>query len=318
MRKPALPSHFKPLYANLLRLGLPKFFLTSTFEHLMIENDWDQIWDTCLVEAHSMSNVAIFSPGYTGYVEDALGFFIRWGGFAQPQILFSFIHKILKIFLEDISHPPDLATLRSALLTARYQEENVDSLITELQTIISSVTARQKEMGQIDDLTTITVGVNHSVADKALEQVIQLCSSLHVVASQLRRRHDNRPTLDVSDEYDVQDLLHGLLRIFFDDVRPEEYAPSYASKATRMDFLLKKEEIVIEVKMTRKGLSGKEVADQLILDIERYRCHQNCKTLVCFIYDPEARIANPGGLQADISGNREGLKVVLLIAPKPQ
>jgi hypothetical protein len=309
MRKPELPPYFKPLYANLLRLGLPSFFLTSTFEHLMIENDWDQLWDVCLQEAYRMSGVAIFSSGYTGYVEDALGFFIRAVGSAEPETLFSFIHKILKIFLEDISNSPDLTPLRSALLTARYQEENVGSLITELQTIT------QKKTGQIEDLTTIPVEINTSAADKALEQVIQLCSSLHVVARQLRKRHDNRQTLDVSDEYDVQDLLHGLLRIFFDDVRPEEGTPSCASKATRMDFLLKREEIVIEVKMTRKGLSDKEVADQLILDIERYRSHPNCKTLVCFVYDPEARISNPSGLQADISGNKQGLKVVLLIAP---
>jgi hypothetical protein len=316
MRKPELPSHFKPLYANLLRLGLPNFFLTSTFEYLMIENNWDQCWDICLEEAYKRSNVFI-SGGYLGYVEDALGFFIRVAGPGEPETLFSFIHKILKIFLKDINNSPDLTALRSALLTARYPEEKVDSLITELQTITPSVTATQKETDQIEDLTTIPVEINSFVADKALEQVIQLCTRLHVVASQFRRRHDSRSTLDVNDEYDVQDLLHGLLRIFFDDVRPEEYTPSHASKATRMDFLLKREEIVIEVKMTRKGLSDKEVADQLILDIQRYRSHQNCKTLVCFIYDPEARIANPSGLRTDLSGNKEGLKVVLLIEPKP-
>jgi hypothetical protein len=67
----------------------------------------------------------------------------------------------------------------------------------------------------------------------------QICDSFHQVARQLRSRHGSRPTLEVEDEYDVQDLLHAILRIFFEDVRPEEWAPSYAGKATRMDFLLK-------------------------------------------------------------------------------
>jgi hypothetical protein len=49
-------------------------------------------------------------------------------------------------------------------------------------------------------------------------------------------RHDGRPTLGVGDEYDVQDLLHALLRLFFDDIRPEERTPSYAGESTRMDF----------------------------------------------------------------------------------
>jgi hypothetical protein len=315
MRTPELPSHFKPLYANLLRLGLPRFFLTSTFNHLMIENNWDQLWDRCLEAAHRMSNALILSVEYTGYEQDALAFFINWVGSVEPQILFSFIQKILEAFLKDRRISPDLAALRSALLTAGYEEEDIDSLLTELETINLRVTATQKERHQIEDLAIIPLEGNSPVTDKALEQVIQLCSRLHVVARQLRKRHDNRQTLDVSDEYDVQDLLHGLLRIFFDDVRSEEGTPSCASKATRMDFLLKREEIVIEVKMTRKGLSDKEVADQLILDIERYRSHPNCKTLVCFVYDPENRISNPSGLQADISGNKQGLKVVLLIAP---
>ena len=67
----------------------------------------------------------------------------------------------------------------------------------------------------------------------------QICWRFHLVARQLRFRHDNRATLDIQDEYDVQDLLHALLLLHFVDVRPEEYTPSYAGKASRMDFLLK-------------------------------------------------------------------------------
>jgi hypothetical protein len=65
-----------------------------------------------------------------------------------------------------------------------------------------------------------------------------LCSRFHEVAKQLRIRYDGRYTLKVDDEYDVQDLMHALLRIFFDDVRPEEWTPSYAGKGARMDFSL--------------------------------------------------------------------------------
>ena len=36
------------------------------------------------------------------------------------------------------------------------------------------------------------------------------------------RRHDGRSTLEIRDEYDVQDLLQGLLKIDFEIVRPEE------------------------------------------------------------------------------------------------
>ncbi len=154
----------------------------------------------------------------------------------------------------------------------------------------------------------------------ALVQTIELIRNVltrfHAVVMQLRQRHDNRSTLDVSDEYDVQDLLHAMLYLHFDDVRPEEWTPSYAGKSSRVDFLLKPEEIVIEVKKTRIGLGAKEIGDQLILDIARYSKHQHCKTLICMIYDPENRIQNPGGFEADLSGKKDGITVEVIVVPK--
>ena len=134
---------------------------------------------------------------------------------------------------------------------------------------------------------------------------------------QLRKRYSGRPTLDVDDEYDVQDLLHSLLKLHFDDIRAEEWTPSYAGGAKRMDFLLKNEQTVIEVKKTRKGLLDKEIGEQLLIDIETYKNHADCKTLLCFVYDPDGRIINPIGLENDLKKqSREDLEVEVFIYPK--
>lgn len=143
-----------------------------------------------------------------------------------------------------------------------------------------------------------------------------ICDRFHRIGRQLKSRHENRETLEINDEYDVQDLMHALLMLFFDDIRSEEWTPSYAGKSSRMDFLLKKEEIVVEAKKTSKGLQVKEAGDQLIIDIDRYKQHPNCKTLICFVYDPEGRIGNPAGLERDLSREANGLKVVVLVRPK--
>ena len=82
-----------------------------------------------------------------------------------------------------------------------------------------------------------------------------------------------------------------------------------------MDFLLKQEQIVIETKMTRGGLSAKEVGTQLIEDIARYQNHPDCKALVCFVYDPESRISNPRGIENDLRRPDDRLKVEVLIRP---
>lgn len=148
----------------------------------------------------------------------------------------------------------------------------------------------------------------------AIVQII--CNHFHQAVRQMRNRHDNRSTIDVNDEYDVQDLLHAFLRLHFDDVRAEEWAPSYAGSASRMDFLLKKEKVVIEVKKTRKNLGAKEVGEQLMIDIERYTAHPDCETLICFVYDPEGRVANPVGIENDLNRDTDNLKVITIITPK--
>lgn len=146
--------------------------------------------------------------------------------------------------------------------------------------------------------------------------VIQkLCCRFHLVVIQLRSRHEDRQTLDVTDEFDVQDLMHVLLRLFFDDIRPEERTPSHAGKSTRMDFLLKPEQIVIETKKTRRRLGAKEVGSELIIDIEHYKKHPDCRRLVCFVYDPENKIANPRGLETDLTKEEDRFSVTVFIVP---
>jgi len=152
-------------------------------------------------------------------------------------------------------------------------------------------------------------------AGTPLERVEHLLGRFYVVARQLRARHGGRETISVDDEYDVQDLLHALLKVYFDDVRPEEWTPSYAGKSARMDFLLKKERLVVETKMTRKGLADKEIGEQLIIDVARYKEHPHCKTLVCFVYDPDGYIRNSAGLKLDLESRDKDPHVVVHIVP---
>lgn len=151
------------------------------------------------------------------------------------------------------------------------------------------------------------------IEEEPIDKIIKLVSRFHLIARQLRYRHDSRKTLDINDEYDVQDLLHALLYLYFDDVRDEEWCPSYAGKSSRQDFLLNKEMVVIEVKKTRCGLSEKDLSDQLIVDISRYKTHPKCKTLICFVYDPEERIKNPAGIEGDLTSKDGDLKVIVKI-----
>lgn len=149
-----------------------------------------------------------------------------------------------------------------------------------------------------------------------IQLVEKICSRFHLVAKQLKSRYSDRNTLVINDEYDTQDLLHSLLHIYFDDIRSEEWTPSYAGSCSRVDFLLKQEQIIIEVKKTRESLKTKDVGEQLIIDSQKYRTHPDCKILFCFVYDPDGWIANPRGLENDLNKKDNDFEIKVLIVPK--
>jgi hypothetical protein len=150
----------------------------------------------------------------------------------------------------------------------------------------------------------------------ALALVVTLCRRFHLFARQLQYRHQERETLRVADEYDVQDLMHALLKLHFEDVRAEEATPSVAGKSGRMDFLLKAERLVVETKMTRPNLGQKEIGDELIVDMRRYRSHPDLRALVCFVYDPGGLCRAPAALENDLTGADGRFRSVVVVCPR--
>ena len=74
--------------------------------------------------------------------------------------------------------------------------------------------------------------------------------------------------------------------------------------------------MIIEIKKARKGLGAKEIGEQLLIDAQRYQAHPDCNQLVCFVYDPEGRIANPRGLENDLRKEVSGVPVLVFITPE--
>lgn len=210
--------------------------------------------------------------------------------------------------MKEFAKPPGKPIMLSgALLSAEFAMLGAQFLYysQRLQTII----------GRIDLFEEPQVGIKN-VQNIPLEQIHLIARRFQVVSRQLNHRHQSRATLSISDEYDVQDLLHALLRLFFDDVRAEEWTPSYAGGSARLDFLLKAEQIVVEVKKTRRGMSDRDVGNQLLEDIGRYRVHPDCHSLVCFVYDPDGYITNPQALERDLTRDIDGFPVTVIISPK--
>ena len=88
------------------------------------------------------------------------------------------------------------------------ESEKQDDYISSLHRMKSHLIRFRSEIQ-----TTINSDI---IEDRDVLETLELIfSKFHIVARQLRQRHDDRNTLIVENEYDVQDLLHAILKIFF-------------------------------------------------------------------------------------------------------
>jgi hypothetical protein len=110
-----------------------------------------------------------------------------------------------------------------------------------------------------------------------------------------------RPT--IAKEADLQVLVHAVLQLLYDDVRPEDFVSQQAGAASRVDFLLRETGVIIETKMTRPSLTDKKVGEELAIDWNRYQRHPDCQAILGVVYDPDRHISNAAALEHDLSSN---------------
>ncbi len=149
------------------------------------------------------------------------------------------------------------------------------------------------------------------------ELILVLTKGLRRAMHPLTHRRKGSQNLSFSNEYDVQDLLHSLLRPWVFNIRPEEFTPSLAGSSARMDFLLPKYNVAIELKFVRDRNHAKKIGDELILDIEHYLIHPDCNVLWCVVYDQDSLLTNAESLK-EIGGDKSSkngnisVKVIVL------
>lgn len=209
----------------------------------------------------------------------------------------------------------DVEGLLEVALTNKGVEYSIQKTSFHNYGLDSLLNAISLKLGELSWLESKDSKEKKEEQPKPSQVLIALLKNFDKSARQIKRRYDNRTTIEIKDEYDAQDLLHSILRAFFDDVRPEEYTPSYAGSSSRVDFLLKKEKTVVEVKFASQRLKEKEIGNQLIIDIKKYQTHPDCEQLYCLVYDPNGEIHNPVGLENDLSGKHNKIEVRVLVVP---
>lgn len=260
-----------------------------------------------LVGSHSTLDALFISAGAPGE-PPALAHHSKWkewlfrAGMDSSVDSLSVLGAVLEEFMDV---PPNQETPEYEVW--RERRERVERVLEEngLRYYRSGRVMPQGELPRADlgvtPRETAETLVKPTRVEDLLETIIRgLRRSMHPLT---HRRKGVQPLL-FSSEYDVQDLLHALLRSWISDIRPEEFTPSYAGSSTRMDFLLPAYSLVIETKIVRDRTHAKRIGDELIIDIEHYQRHPDCKSLWCVVYDPEYLITNAEGLKSDLEGQR--------------
>lgn len=159
--------------------------------------------------------------------------------------------------------------------------------------------AIENTLEYIDTYET-SYSIRSEVSDDITEStdlIIRLFNNWSQMISSFTKHRKDVSEIKITNEYEMQYLLEGILRLFFSDVRPEAYTPNYANHSNRTDFILPRQKIIIETKMARDGLDARKLSDELIIDKEHYRKYQGIEIILCLVYDPEKRIKNPEGLK---------------------
>lgn len=135
-----------------------------------------------------------------------------------------------------------------------------------------------------------------------LDELAEMFSRLPDYLDVLRTAANERvPPPELSNEADLQDLVHALLRLHYDDVRPEDPVSKHAGKSSRIDFMLPEAGVGIETKFVRPTLPDGKVGDELLADLGRYPTHRECRGIFILIYDPARLLKTPAALQNDLT-----------------
>lgn len=99
---------------------------------------------------------------------------------------------------------------------------------------------------------------------------------------------NNLSKLEIMNEYDVQQLMYPLIRSVFPEARLEENEDS-GHHTIRKDIVIDSQDIVIELKCSRKSMNERSLSEEIASDI----VHYSNKYIFFYIYDKENIIKNP-------------------------
>jgi len=160
-------------------------------------------------------------------------------------------------------------------------------------------------------------GKKEDAPDADLALVECLCSRIRCAANILcNRTRKGKQSYVINDEYDVQDLLHSVLRAYLKySVQEDPMSKVAGTRSGRADISIQDLGILIEVKYVRSPNDQKSIFDDFSRDLMLYASWIPLKTLLYVIYN-SGDLSDPEALQKlsgpkEINGKRFDVHILL-------
>ncbi|MEQ8635063.1 hypothetical protein [Gimesia maris] len=151
------------------------------------------------------------------------------------------------------------------------------------------------------------------------ESIISALNEFQECVRYLNTRRSTGAVLNLQSEADVQDAVYLMLRPWISDLISENPTGKVANRYSIKDFISASARTVIEIKFVRDSSHGKSISKEMHDDIEVYRHHYRCRTIVFFVYDPDSLIPDHQNLKNQIEEERvyagKPLQCILIIKP---
>jgi hypothetical protein len=140
--------------------------------------------------------------------------------------------------------------------------------------------------------------------EASVEKVVSALEEFVECVRYLNTRRSSGAIIEINKEADLQDVVYLMLRPWVRDLVPENPTDKVASRFVIKDFLSKQLAMIVEAKYIREKKHGHDISKEMHDDIEMYRNHPDCRTLVFFTYDRDAYIPDVAALKRQIEGIR--------------
>ncbi|HMN89397.1 MAG TPA: hypothetical protein PKD70_08315 [Saprospiraceae bacterium] len=233
-----------------------------------------------------------------------------------PEFEQDFLSKLKSENASDIS-----TKILKYIYNSEFKTE-IDSLITELSRkeleTVDLIVLAELQSHFSKQAVTKTTYKNLSAKDLIIEILENFENAVKKITDlTLRYGKDkqNRNLIAIKDEYDVQDLLYFSLKSVFPEIKYEDDTSNYGGSAKRLDFYLKDEGIIIEVKYIDKA-EDKKYTKQMKEDLQSYHVVNTLTEIIFFIYAPNSiqDINNFQELEGEqmIQGKTFNVKVIVV------